>query len=319
MRSSVVVERVHPVATPPASRTTSLALVCGRRRSGCVRGHASTSMHALRTHGTGRRLSPCPRGSSLRDGELVAGDPSLVAAARSPLAGRRSGADSSSRIAPLSVAKRCHGAADRRVSDEEFQSRLRRDQAVGRGHSTERPKTVVGVHSVHCSRGRSRVCLARLRGAGIQDRCPACRRSGARCGSDSRCEGQATRRRGALDNDEARAVAAYATRQVRSPDLLGRLLRGETLTSSLSEREVRIGIAANCVFFVVVFPLDPSAMSLVAVDELRSDIEEMVRDARSGISTPLPSPPTSTGGSSSGPAELPVVEVGVTVRRRNPN
>jgi hypothetical protein len=124
---------------------------------------------------------------------------------------------------------------------------------------------------------------------------------------------------GALDNDEARAVAAHATRQVRSPDLLGRLLRGETLTSSLSEREVRIGIAANCVFFVVVLPRDQAAMSLVAVDELRSDIEEMVRDAKSGISTPLPPPPTNRGGSSSGPAELPVVEVGVTVRRRNPN
>lgn len=124
---------------------------------------------------------------------------------------------------------------------------------------------------------------------------------------------------GALDNDEARAVAAHATRQVGSGRLLERLLQGETLTTSLGEREVRIGIAANCVFFVVVLPRDQAAMSLVAVDELRSDIEEMVHDARSGVSTSLPPPPTNTGGSSSGPAELPVVEVGVTVRRRNPN
>ncbi len=121
---------------------------------------------------------------------------------------------------------------------------------------------------------------------------------------------------GALDNDEARAIAAHATRQLRSPDLLERLLGGETLTTSLAEREARIGIAASCVFFVAVLPRDQTAMSLGAVDELRADIEEMVRDARSGVTTSRPPPPTSSGGSSSGPAELPVVEVGVTVRRR---
>jgi len=90
---------------------------------------------------------------------------------------------------------------------------------------------------------------------------------------------------GALDNDEARAVAAHATRQVRSPELLERLLRGETLTASLGEREARIGIAAKSVFFVVVLPRNPAAMSLVVaedtndvvigdpLDGLRSDID----------------------------------------------
>jgi len=124
---------------------------------------------------------------------------------------------------------------------------------------------------------------------------------------------------GVLDHDEARALAAHATRQVRSPDLLDRLLRGETLTASLGEREARIGIAANCVFFVVVLPRDRASMSLVALDELRSDIEAMVRDAKAATSKHPPPPPTSSGGSSSGPAELPVVEVGLTVRRRDSN
>jgi hypothetical protein len=135
---------------------------------------------------------------------------------------------------------------------------------------------------------------------------------------------------GALDNDEARAVAAHATRQVRSPDLLERLMRGEMLTASLGEREARIGIAANSVFFVVVLPRNPAAMSLVVantgdvvigdpLDELRADIEAIVRDAKYGVSGSSGPPPTNSGGSSSGPAELPVVEIGVTVPRRNLN
>jgi hypothetical protein len=132
---------------------------------------------------------------------------------------------------------------------------------------------------------------------------------------------------GALDNDEARALAAHATRQVRSPDLLERLLRGETVTASLGEREARIGIAANSVFFVVVLARNPAAMSLVDANTgdaaigdpiawLRSDIEAIIRDAKADLSKPLRPPPTNSGGSSSGPAELPVVELGVTVPRR---
>jgi hypothetical protein len=133
---------------------------------------------------------------------------------------------------------------------------------------------------------------------------------------------------GALDNDEARAVAAHATRQVRSPELLERLLRGETLTASIGEREARIGIAAKSVFFVVVLPRNPAAMSLVVastddvvigdpVDGLRSDIEAIIRDAKADASASLRPPPDNSGGSSSGPAELPVVELGVTVRRNS--
>jgi hypothetical protein len=118
---------------------------------------------------------------------------------------------------------------------------------------------------------------------------------------------------GALDPDEARALAAHATRSVRSPDLLQRMLAGEMLATSLDDREASIGIAAGCVFFVVVFPRERAAMSLVAVDELRADIEEMVRDAKAATREP---PPGGRGGSSSGPAELPVVELGVTVRKR---
>jgi hypothetical protein len=123
---------------------------------------------------------------------------------------------------------------------------------------------------------------------------------------------------GALDDDEARAIAAVVTRRLRSPDLLGRMLAGEMMTSSLDDREVSIGIASRCVFVVVVLGRNP-AVSRLAVDELRSDVERMISEARADVSGSRPPPPTGSGGSSSGPAELPIIELGVTVRRNNRN
>jgi hypothetical protein len=126
-------------------------------------------------------------------------------------------------------------------------------------------------------------------------------------------EGQPLAVAGALDDDEARAIAAVVTRRLRSPDLLGRMLDGELMPSSLDAREVRIGIAARCVFIVAVLGQD-SAASCRAADELRADVERMVSEARARPGAPPPLRGGS-GGSSSGPAELPVIEVGVTVRR----
>jgi hypothetical protein len=123
---------------------------------------------------------------------------------------------------------------------------------------------------------------------------------------------------GALDDDEARAVAAVVTRKLRSPDLLARMLEGEVMSSSLDDREVRIGIAARCVFVVAVVGPDAEA-SLAAVTELHSDVTRAISEARSDFSgSPRPASPP-PGGSSSGPAELPVVEIGVTVPRRPTN
>ena len=132
-------------------------------------------------------------------------------------------------------------------------------------------------------------------------------------------EGKSLAVAGALDDDEARAVAAVVTRRLRSPDLLGRMLDGEMIASSLDDREVSIGIAARCVFVVAVLGRDPVA-SRVAVDELRCDVERMISEARADVSGSVPPPPpTGSGGSSSGPAELPVIELGVTVRHRDRN
>jgi len=115
---------------------------------------------------------------------------------------------------------------------------------------------------------------------------------------------------GGLDDDEVRAVEAVATRRLRTPDLLNRMLEGQMVTSSLDDREVSIGIAARCVFIAVVLGGDP-ARSRRLVDDLRRDVEQIIRVERSRAFVPRPP----SGGSSSGPAELPVIELGVTVRR----
>lgn len=123
---------------------------------------------------------------------------------------------------------------------------------------------------------------------------------------------------GALDNDELRAIGTVLTGRMREGDLLARMLEGELITSSLDDREIEIGIVANCVFVVVV-PGPYAEASRIAGDALRSDIARVIGEARADTSGSRSSPPPGSGGSSSGPAELPVIEWGVTVSRRDRN
>src|SRR5262245_6883362 len=57
---------------------------------------------------------------------------------------------------------------------------------------------------------------------------------------------------GAIDSNEVHAIAAAITNCNQSLDLLTRMLDGELIESSLDERVVDIGIAARCVFVVVI-------------------------------------------------------------------
>ena len=118
---------------------------------------------------------------------------------------------------------------------------------------------------------------------------------------------------GDLDPMTARALAAFGTREAPSRELLARLNAGEILTTSLEDREVNIGVAAECMFVVVVMPRDRAALKWTAKD-LVALVARIVAGAREGSSDFLP-PPSSPGGSSSGPAELQVVEIGVSVPR----
>jgi hypothetical protein len=59
----------------------------------------------------------------------------------------------------------------------------------------------------------------------------------------------------------------------------------------------------------------PVAVAGLDADEARAIAAHVTRQVR----TPDSLKPPRSGGSSSGPAELPLVEVGMTIRRRDPN
>jgi len=119
---------------------------------------------------------------------------------------------------------------------------------------------------------------------------------------------------GALDDVEARAISAVITSCMRSPDVLTRMLDGELVDSSLDERVIGFGIAARCVFVVMV-PNRQLNGPQGASENFRFQVDKLISDARADFSG-ANSPRVGSGGSSSGPAELPVVEWGVTIRRK---
>jgi len=96
-------------------------------------------------------------------------------------------------------------------------------------------------------------------------------------------------------------------------DVLARMLDGELVESALDVRVIRIGIAARCVF-VVVAP-SPQLRGQGASESFRFEVERLISDARRDFSGAR-SPRVGSGGSSSGPAELCVVEWGVTIPRK---
>jgi hypothetical protein len=119
---------------------------------------------------------------------------------------------------------------------------------------------------------------------------------------------------GAFDKVEARAIAAVIMNCMRSPDVLTRMLDGELVESTLDVRVIRIGIAARCVFVVVV-PSPQLRGPQGASENFRFEVERLISDARRDFSGAR-SPRVGSGGSSSGPAGLPVVEWGVTIPRK---
>jgi hypothetical protein len=119
---------------------------------------------------------------------------------------------------------------------------------------------------------------------------------------------------GAFDGVEERAIAAVITNCMRSPDVLTRMLDGELVESALDVRVIHIGIAGRCVFVVVV-PSPQLRGPQRASENFRFEAERLISDARRDFSGAR-SPRVSSGGSSSEPAELPVVEWGVTIPRK---
>ena len=118
---------------------------------------------------------------------------------------------------------------------------------------------------------------------------------------------------GAIAEEEAMPLAALVMYRLKSEDLASRLFAGEILSLELDDREVAVGIARRQLFVVAVLGAStPSTVELVR--DLRDDIELMLPDSSSETGR---RPPWSggAGGSGSGPAELPLIEFGITVRR----
>lgn len=119
---------------------------------------------------------------------------------------------------------------------------------------------------------------------------------------------------GVLDDVEARAVAAVITNCMQSADVLTRMLDGELIEFALDERVIDIGIAARCVFVIVV-PSTQLHGPAGASENFRFQVERLISDARGDFSGAR-STAAGSGGSSSGPAELPVIEWGITIPRK---
>lgn len=117
---------------------------------------------------------------------------------------------------------------------------------------------------------------------------------------------------GAIAEEEAMPLAALVMYRLKSEGLAARLFGGEILTLDLDGRIVAVAVAKRQLFVVAVLPIASPATS-EAVVALRSSVERMLLDTTS--SPPPWSVPGGDGGSGSGPAELPVIELGITVRR----
>jgi hypothetical protein len=115
---------------------------------------------------------------------------------------------------------------------------------------------------------------------------------------------------GAIDEEAAMPLVALVLYRLKRDDLSARLFTGEVLHLSLDDRDVAVCIARRQLFVVAILP--PSTPGLLArVDELRDDVESILANASGDV----PLPWRGNGGSGSGPAEIPLIEWGVTVRR----
>jgi hypothetical protein len=115
---------------------------------------------------------------------------------------------------------------------------------------------------------------------------------------------------GAITEEEAMPLAALVMYRLKSNDLASRLFAGEVLSLTLDDRDVAVGVAKRQLFVVAVIGAATTA-TLAVVRELRDDVERMLTSDE----VAAPPPWTSGGGSGSGPAELPLIEFGISVRR----
>jgi hypothetical protein len=121
--------------------------------------------------------------------------------------------------------------------------------------------------------------------------------------------GNAVATAGSLSGEIAMPMVALVLSRLKAADLADRLFAGEVVTLPLDEGEVAVAIARRRLF--VVATRDPRL----------PQFEEHVRALRDAVAAGLDDSngipwDGGAGGSGSGPAELPVVEIGITLPRR---
>jgi len=118
---------------------------------------------------------------------------------------------------------------------------------------------------------------------------------------------------GAISDEEAMPLTALVLYRLKSEDLAPRLFAGEIVAIALDDRDVAVGVVKRQLFLVAVLGA-PTPGMLELVRELRDGVASMLVDAGADTAEPMPWS-GGNGGSGSGPAELPLIEWGVTVRR----
>jgi hypothetical protein len=118
---------------------------------------------------------------------------------------------------------------------------------------------------------------------------------------------------GAITEEEAMPLAALVMYRLKSDDLAARLFAGEIISITLEDRHVAVGVAKRQLFVVAVLAVSTPTV-LDVVRDLRNRVAGMLHETSGEHEIP---PPWSGGGGGSGhgPAELPLIELGITVRR----
>lgn len=126
-------------------------------------------------------------------------------------------------------------------------------------------------------------------------------------------DGRAVGLAGAITEAEAMPLAALVMYRLKGPDLSARLFAGEILCLELDDRHVAVAVAKRQLFVVAILAAaTPAQVELVR--ELRDQVTGMLHDQTAAASG-LPPWSGGSGGSGSGPAELPLIELGITVSR----
>jgi hypothetical protein len=109
---------------------------------------------------------------------------------------------------------------------------------------------------------------------------------------------------------ELGAIEGVVLRGLKGARLVRDLLAGQAFTFDLDGRKVSILVAARCVFSVGVYKPDANETAERVMQTMRDEAASVVH--RLMAHTPMPPLPGGDDGSSSGPATLELVELGVT-------